>query len=40
MKRGDGKGAFYRTLNLDREEWIILKEFNYLKEKMINDVKA
>jgi len=37
MKRGDGKSKFYRTLNLDKEDWKVIKEFNKLKEKMINE---
>ncbi len=37
--RGDGKGKFYRTLNLDKESWATLKEFNKIKRKMINETK-
>lgn len=37
--RGDGKGRFYKTLNLDAEIWKTIKEFNKIKKKMINDIK-
>lgn len=37
--RGDGKSQFYRTLNLNKEEWETLKEFNKLKKKMIKDIE-
>ncbi len=36
--RGDGKDKFYRTLNLDKESWETLKEFNKIKKKMIKDL--
>lgn len=39
MPRNDGKSKFYRTLNLDKESWETLKEFNKIKKKMINDIK-
>lgn len=35
--RGDGKGKFYRTLNLDKDSRDILKFFNKIKKKMLND---
>ena len=37
--RGNGKNRFYKTLNLDKESWETLKEFNKIKKKMINDIK-
>ena len=36
--RGDGKDKFYRSLNLDKESWETLKEFNKIKKKMIKDL--
>lgn len=36
--RGDGKSKFYRTLNLDKESWNTLKEFNKLRKTMLKDL--
>lgn len=33
----DGKAKFYRTLNLDKELWQTIKEFNKIKKEMINE---
>jgi len=33
------KNKFYRTLNLDKDTKKILKDFNYLKEKMMRDIE-
>lgn len=33
----DGKGNFYRTLNLDKESKDILKVFRKLKKEMLNE---
>ena len=35
--RGDGKNNFYRTLKLDKKTKQSLREFNKLKQEMIND---
>ncbi len=37
--RGDGKGKFYRTLNLDRDGWESLKHFNKVKKEIIKEDK-
>ena len=33
----NGKNKFYRTLNLDKKTKQILRDFNKIKQEMIND---
>lgn len=35
----DGKNRFYRTLNLDKKTKQVMRDFNKIKQEMINDDK-
>lgn len=35
--RGDGKNNFYRTLKFDKKTKQVMKDFNKIKQEMIND---
>ena len=35
----NGKNKFYRTLNLDKKTKQILRDFNKIKQEMINDIE-
>jgi hypothetical protein len=37
--RGDGKNNFYRTLKLDKKIKQVMRDFNKIKQDMINDIE-
>lgn len=37
--RGDGKNSFYRTLKLDKKIKQVMRDFNKIKQDMINDIE-
>ena len=37
--RRDGKSKFYRTLNLNKDEWESLKHFNKVRKEIIKEDK-